>query len=722
MDRSKQKLDLRVFRWLVLFTILVHSAGLFQLAIFAYRSGFLPASNKWMLLIAANAGLILVEGIVFLLSLITQSKFLLKTIRWLVGSFSHLYWLNLFFSLAAIASLTYLVLSPSGHFIPNPFTRFSLFWLVVCANCFFLKAWSQSSKSLSYLRWIACLGISLLLTTFFFLGFSFFQDISDYPYTLSWSEASRYYYASLFFSERIYGFETQPTVLHPSRYLMQAIPFLIQNSPVWLHRAWQVLLWITTTLLTSILLIKRAKIGKEEKLLPSLAIAWSFIYLLVGPVYYHLQIPLILVLWGFNRKQSSSPTWRWAFNILILGVASAWAGISRVNWFPVPGLLASLLFFIEQPINDPKITPTDTKHNLPRFFSRSSLIYGFKAISLTVFGTIIAFSAQYFYIQWSGNSSEAFKSSFSSDLLWYRLWPSSTYIFGILPGAILVSIPLFMMIWGKINLDINGKPFRKTVHPIRWLGLATILLVLFLGGLVVSVKIGGGSNLHNLDAYLALLLVATVLIIFERVLPDQKIITQDELGMGNSEARTLELQLPGAFRSLKSSNLQMTALVLSLIAPIAFTLFSMVPSSVHPIQREIDRSFKVIRQATRQMDPEKNEVLFLSNRHLLTFGYVEDIRLVPEYERVFLMEMAMSGTRSYLDKFHEDLANQRFGVIITEPIFITEKSGDLRFGEENNAWVEEVSKYLLCYYKARNTLWSVGIQIYIPREKIHKCE
>ena len=40
--------------------------------------------------------------------------------------------------------------------------------------------------------------------------------------------------------------------------------------------------------------------------------------------------------------------------------------------------------------------------------------------------------------------------------------------------------------------------------------LLLILLIFFAGGIVVSVKIGGGSNLHNMDAFLVFLLVAAV--------------------------------------------------------------------------------------------------------------------------------------------------------------------------------------------------------------------
>ena len=53
---------------------------------------------------------------------------------------------------------------------------------------------------------------------------SFIPDISTYPFSLAWSEASRYYYASLWLSKQVYGQLIPPSVLHPSRYLLQAIP------------------------------------------------------------------------------------------------------------------------------------------------------------------------------------------------------------------------------------------------------------------------------------------------------------------------------------------------------------------------------------------------------------------------------------------------------------------------------------------------------------------
>ncbi len=74
---------------------------------------------------------------------------------------------------------------------------------------------------------------------------SFVPEIQSVPFSLGWSEGSRYYNASLFFSDRIYGKELALPVLHPSRYLLQTIPFIIGIKSILIHRLWQVILWLS---------------------------------------------------------------------------------------------------------------------------------------------------------------------------------------------------------------------------------------------------------------------------------------------------------------------------------------------------------------------------------------------------------------------------------------------------------------------------------------------
>ena len=108
----------------------------------------------------------------------------------------------------------------------------------------------------------------------------------------------------------------------------------------------------------------------------------------------------------------------------------------------------------------------------------------------------------------------AFRSSLSSPLLWNRLFPSPAFPLGILPGIILLSLPLWLGLWFALRGRLAG------LHPVRVICLALILLVLFVGCLAVSVKIGGGADLHDMDAYEVLLMVITVYFFAGRVQPE----------------------------------------------------------------------------------------------------------------------------------------------------------------------------------------------------------
>ena len=241
---------------------------------------------------------------------------------------------------------------------------------------------------------------------------------------------------------------------------------------------------------------------------------------------------------------------------------------------------------------------------------------------------------------------------------------------GILLSAILVSLPIIGLIF--IRLINRWREF----HLIRLSGLAAILGVLFVGGVIVSLKIGGGSNLHNLDAYLALLFVIGSYIYFDRFEPDHPAQLSE-----NGEALTpaKPSQLLGTIENVFVAG--------ALIIPMYFTLSTggQIP------QRDFaaaQAALQTINTATQQVAKKGGEVLFISQRHLLTFDEVQNIPLVPEDELVFLMEMAMSDNRAYMDAFNTDISNQRFDMIVSEPLVIQYQGRNHSFGEENDAWVQ----------------------------------
>jgi hypothetical protein len=277
------------------------------------------------------------------------------------------------------------------------------------------------------------------------------------------------------------------------------------------------------------------------------------------------------------------------------------------------------------------------------------------------------------------------------------LLPNPTFPLGILPSAIFVSIPLLGLIVLRLIKRLNE------YHFIRLLGLAGILFVLFVGGVIVSVKIGGGSNLHNLDAYLALLLVIASYIYFNRFMPDYSEHLDENLRQDTTSASN-EL-----FRSA-----EVILIACALVFPLYFTL-SGRGALQHRDYSAAQAAIQTINSATQQEVLQGGEVLFINQRHLLTFDYIHGIPLVPEDELVFLMEMAMSNNSSYLDAFYNDLHNQRFSLIISEPLNTQYQGKSHSFGEENDAWVKRVSEPILCYYEPNQKVDEAGVVLYTPR-------
>jgi hypothetical protein len=102
-------------------------------------------------------------------------------------------------------------------------------------------------------------------------------------------------------------------------------------------------------------------------------------------------------------------------------------------------------------------------------------------------------------------------------------------------------------------------------------------------------------------------------------------------------------------------------------------------------------------------------------RQLLTFGMIPRVPLVPEYEVVSLMEMAISGNEQYLGQFYKDLADHRFAAIVAHPQNLGVETGD--FIEESNVWNRLVAQPLLCQYKPAVTLDYSKVQILVPRAR-----
>jgi len=513
----------------------------------------------------------------------------------------------------------------------------------------------ESSWSIALIMFMLCQSVVQLLLINI-------PSVTAYPFAMGWSETSRYYYPSLFLSQKIYGEQFAFPILHPTLHLLLTPPYLF-DAPLWAHRFWQMFLRLALVALIVPALMNRLSI--ENRALKIFAGMWMFLFLMMGPLYLHLTIPVLILLLGFSLHR---PTRFW-FALLL---ASIWAGTSRINWYVMPGMLAAVLYFLEAPFDG---------KNFWRYILKPALWF--------FVGTLTAYVSMQVYIAFSGISDpENFFTSLSSPLLWYRLLPNESYAFGLLPAAIFVSLPMWIVLYQQFRSR------RADWHLIRLFFILAALLALFLGGLIVSLKIGGGADLHNLDAYFTMLLIVFSYLVFARYTPEKGTAEFIPLHWGNTMAVVV---IPILF--ITQTN-------------IGFKAYdpSRTEKTLSALQSEIDR-----------VNSEGGEILFITQRHLISMGMLENVTLVPEYEREELMEMAMSNNEEFLAHFKEEMESQRFDLIVVDPLTFKILARRRAFSEENNVWVRGIMRPILCNYRLEISFPEDEVALYVPQVRERVC-
>jgi len=524
-----------------------------------------------------------------------------------------------------------------GYIVLNGyFVRIFFYFVVALFGMFLLQPVFPDDD------WPFALMVALLITAGLYRVVAFLPEISASPFSLGWSEGSRYYYGSLYFSQELYGQSLYLSALHPTRYMLLAIPFLSSELPIWAHRLWQIFLWIGLTGGSGLALAKRLRLkGFLKTVIFSI---WAFLFLLQGPVYYYLSICLIIIWLGVDFDKPKQTFW-------VVMIASVWAGLSRINWVPVPFFLATTLYFLEIPWPSAR---KKWRYILPPLYWS--------------LGIVMAAMASTAYMVLASNDLSKFGSSFTSALLWSRLWPNATYPLGIFFGAMILALPLLIISVIKFSDLTDWLSIKK------W-GLAAILLVLFIGGLVVSVKIGGGSNLHNMDAFSVILLTLGSYHVF-----------------GKRTAGSIKPKTKNTVNAL------LIMCVIAVIIPILAALNSGGPVAQRNDEIEAE-NLSYLQALYSEVENQAGKMLFIAERQLQVFGHIPRTSFVADYEKIELMEMAMADNQAYLANFYEDIANQEYAIIISDPILLERKSEDKAFSEEHNTWVEQVAVPLLTYYQ-----------------------
>ena len=650
---------LRFWRTILAFTAGLVAAGTIQMVLIARSYAIQVLHSNWLFLLLA-IGIFLAAVLAVLVATFTHrgpalpersDSFLRRSTGWKVVAGVTIVVLPLLLAVGVLHPYV------GKYYLTGYLTRVGLFWCIAMVGMFCARTIHKDGS------WLASLGLSALIMGIVYRTAVTFSTVSAYPFARGWSEISRIYGASLFFSQRLYGIKVPLSVLHPAWHLLLALPFLFGNLPIWTYRLWQVVLQIGLTSVLSLWVVKR--LGLRSKTWALLIGGWAFLFLMQAFILVHLMVCASIVILAVK------PGRFWRTTMIVL-VASVWAGWCRINWFPVPALLTGVLYLLEIPFRE----------------SKRWLQYLWKPAFWFVVGTLAAYASNVGYMAWSGNGGGGnFTSSLHSDLLWYRLLPNLTYPHGVLPDMLIVSIPLLLV---AAFLLRRGK---GSFHPLRLGGILAILLVFCLGGLLVSAKIGGGADLHNLDAYFIVLLLMTTYLFSGAFIPEQGENRPDSSGV-----RSIPLSL----------------IILGVLVPIGFGLQFGRPVFTWD-HSQAEQALSSIKSKTEAISSQGGEVLFISQRQLLVQKIV-DVPLVPEYEQDYLMEMVMSHNAAYLEQFQADLKRQRFALIIADTQNVHYYGRTSPFGEENDLWVREVSVPLLCYYQPSVPTNNLGVVMYLPRQ------
>ena len=490
--------------------------------------------------------------------------------------------------------------------------------------------------------------------------------VTNYPFSIGWSEGDRLYEDFLIFGQHLYNYSG--TIVNPygspGSYVLWGSLFLFPGVSIELLRLWDVVLGVVFPILAAWILARKI----ENVYLRLAFVLWLTLFFIVeAPLHPPFMLAAIIVF----AFMSSRSFW---LRVASIAIASIYVGLSRWTWIPVTAGWAILIDLILY-----------YPHRTGPFIRRIAPT-AFLALAGLLPGLIVGYRSLF-------SVTASTNLTFHQSLLWYRLLPNPTLPLGVLLTAILYSGPLVaMLIWwiasGRWQLD--------------WLQLFAIgigLAGFFIAGLIVSSKIGGGGDLHNLDMYLMTLVLVFML---------------------------------GLYNLLRSDNISVTTwpvwIQIVLCLAILLPIYSVTP---FPRDSAYDPTVNLPSQPVAQQEltdinsyishaSQQGLVLMVDQRQLLTFNYVSRIPFVPDYEKKYMMDQAMGNNAAYFRNYYQDLANKRFSLIVIEVLRLRRTTG--AFSDENNDWVDWVSKPTLCFYQPLVTYDNINVQLLVPRQDISHCQ
>jgi hypothetical protein len=508
--------------------------------------------------------------------------------------------------------------------------------------------------------------IALVLISGAYIIFVSLQEVTTYPFSLGWSEGNRLWDYSIMFGRSLYQYPSDKPIfvlLDIGRRFIGGIPFLIPGIQIWQVRLWLALIDIVPYL---ILGWAAFRLDGDHRWPWLLAGIWAFTFVHQGPIHPPLLIAAILVALAWKR-----PLW---LAIPLIVVAGYFAEISRLTWMFAPGLWAGMLEFGGTSFQGRQL---DKRTWLRTISSGLAGLFGGFAIpyllpgflqwirSLSVASAPATAPGVSGPVSAAGNtlSSRVSATIYTQPLIWSRLLPNATYGTGILIGLALAILPLIVIL---VYLLKTG---RWKPDLLQKLAIVLPLLAFLVVGLIALIVVPGYNSLQGMTPLSIHNDIKTVAV------------------LADISGDPLPNPLPDTLPSEEDTT-----------------------RALNRIQREVANA------------SQKGDVLFMDQRQLLTFGYIKDILLIPEYDKKVLINHALSGNAQFFAGFYRDLASQRFSLIVTSPVNRRFDKSEGHFAEENNAWVEWVTTPLLCYYESFDRLKRVDVELLVPRKDISTCE
>ena len=579
----------------------------------------------------------------------------------------------------------FLLYSRWGFLFTGLFFRLALFLVVLlCVQALI------AGRNVALFGWENLLVSGVLVGSVFVVGNALVR-VTDHPFTLYWSEGNRFWDYSLAYGRELYNYPPSEPInanIDPGRQSLWGLPFLLPSVGIEGMRLWNAIL---ATLPYALFGWTALRLPGERRGMWFLFGLWMLTFLNQGPIYTPLVLSAILVAGVYRNR-----LW---ISVLILMLASYYAYTSRLTWMLAPAFWSVMLVF------------GDTAWNAERpkrwLWQRAAMFGGVGILSgwgLSEFLPRFLDNFREFVgpgdpgIQ---NAAEMLLEASNSTtlnrltglagrapLLWERLLPNASFGTGVLIGLLVASLPLILFLgylWRTRRWKLDFWQTAAVVSP-----LAAFLIV----GIIASVKIGGGLDLHNLDMFLIGLAFAAV--------------------MGWQAG--VYKEIPALLERSAWARVLMTMIV---CIPAFSPLVNATPLELPP-QDKVDFALETI-QVYVACANRHGEILFMDQRQLLTFHLVDRVPLVPEFEKKLVMDMALGGDTAYFEVFYNDLESGRFALIVLDSQPIEARDESYRLAAENNAWLEWVTVPLLKHYEKVQDFKLVGVELYMPIERSFSC-